>query len=246
MGFISRINRSAESNRSRIVLALDTESGKVSSMIDLLSEHICAVKLNMHLLIPLGMDDLMNINRHVHAKGLQSIADIKLNDIPSTNVHAIEHLNRAGFDAITINPFIGYDALLTSIEYLHERGMGAIALVYMSHPSAEDTYGMSINYKGLDKMYRLFMRWAYECKADGIIVGSTRPSIIRECYDYITRMDTDVPVIFSPGIDAQGGDIRSSIESGSRYIIAGRSIIDSQDPLAKVLSMKDTINRLVK
>src|SRR3712207_7902784 len=38
--------------------------------------------------------------------GLQSIADIKLNDIETTNAVAVDHLIKMGFDAAIANPFI--------------------------------------------------------------------------------------------------------------------------------------------
>ncbi len=261
MSFISRMKESADAKKSRIVLALDfnigTDIEAVYNTIELLAEHICSIKLNMHLILPLTIDELRSINDYAHSKGLQSIADIKLNDIPSTNMNAIEHLYRAVFDAITVNPIIGYDALYDTISYLHSKDMGAIALVYMSHASAESTYGMRIEYdhKGyaIGKLYMLFLILAVECKADGIVVGATRPNIIKECRDYIIsrrylessyqRQNHDT-VIFSPGIDVQGGDVRHAIENGTEYVIVGRSIINAQDPLAKVVKLKKVINEL--
>jgi orotidine-5'-phosphate decarboxylase len=261
MSFLTRIKGSAEAKNSRIVLALDfniTDIDAVYNTIELLAEHICSIKLNMHLILPLAIDTLRSINDYAHSKGLQSIADIKLNDIPSTNMNAIEHLYRAAFDAITLNPIIGYDALHDTISYLHSKDMGAIALVYMSHASAESTYGMKIEYdhKGftVDKLYMLFLTWAVECNADGIVVGATRPNIIKECRDYIAKryvnadqkksLDT-VTAIFSPGIDVQGGDARDAIVNGTEYVIVGRSIINAQDPLAKIIKLKKAINESI-
>lgn len=243
MNFLERIRESMERNKSRIVLALDTtDASKVYRMIDVLAEHICSIKLNMHLILPLDIDGLKGINEHAHSKGLQSIADIKLNDIPNTNVYAIEHLHNAGFDALTLNPIIGYSALHDAVSNLHARGMGAIALVYMSHASAQDTYGMGIRYehKGytIDRLYMLFLAWAVECNADGVIIGATRPNIVRECKEYIASRGANT-TIFSPGVDAQGGDARLAIESGSEYIIVGRSIIGADNPVDKVLRLKD-------
>ncbi len=242
MSFFERIRESAERNKSRVVLALDTtDVSKVYKMIDILAEHVCSIKLNMHLILQLDIDGLKGINEYAHSKGLQSIADIKLNDIPNTNTYAIEHLYRAGFDALTLNPIIGYSALNNAISNIHTRGMGAIALVYMSHVSAQDTYGMSIRYehKGytIDRLYMLFLAWAVECNADGVVVGATRPNIVKECNNYIASRGANT-AIFSPGVDAQGGDARLAIESGSEYIIVGRSVIDSDNPVNKVLRLK--------
>ena len=48
--------------------------------------------------------------------------------------------------------------------------------------------------------------------------------------------------IYSPGLITQGGDINSALECGADYLIIGRAIINSPDPL---LELKN-IHNLVK
>ncbi|MEM1959541.1 MAG: orotidine 5'-phosphate decarboxylase [Candidatus Nitrosocaldus sp.] len=261
--FLKRLSTSVdEHDGSRIVLALDLPDlpnraliERAHSMIDALAGYICSIKINMHLLLPLSMDDLRLINDHAHSYGLQSIADIKLNDIPSTNKVAIEDLADYKFDALTINPIIGPDALRDAIHDAHGRGMGAIALVYMSHKGAENSYGMRIKIvygeqqedevqlqmhkhhqysssssSSYTSLYRVFLEWALASNADGIVVGATRPEIIRECRAYVDAHGYDT-AIFSPGSGAQGGDPSVALSNGADYIIVGRSIIDADDPV---------------
>ncbi|GBC72746.1 Orotidine 5'-phosphate decarboxylase [archaeon HR04] len=262
--FLKRLSASVEEHDgSRVVLALDLSNDvsveKVCSIIDALAGYICSVKMNMHLLLPLSMDDVKYINDHAHSHGLQSIADIKLNDIPSTNKVAIDKLAESNFDALTINPIIGLDALKDAIHNAHSRGMGAIALVYMSHKGAESSYGMRIKmvYGEQDDeqkqqredvqlqqrspsssssspspstIYRVFLGWALAADADGIVVGSTRPEMIRECRAYIEDAHMNV-AIFSPGSGAQGGDPSAALSNGADYIIVGRSILNADDPV---------------
>lgn len=263
--FLKRLSASVEEHDgSRIVLALDLSNDvlveKVCSIIDALAGYICSVKMNMHLLLPLSMDDVKYINDHAHSHGLQSIADIKLNDIPSTNKVAIDKLADSNFDALTINPIIGLDALKDAIHNAHSRGMGAIALVYMSHKGAESSYGMRIKIvygeqeqeederqkqqeQGGDvqmqlqqhssspstSIYKVFLGWALAAGADGIVVGATRPEMIRECRAYIEDAHMHV-AIFSPGSGAQGGDPSAALSNGADYIIVGRSILGADDP----------------
>lgn len=75
----------------------------LNEKIVLLQEEICAVKFNFHVILPLSLQELSNINSTVHSYGLQSIADIKLNDISSTNAVVINHLANMGFDAVIVN-----------------------------------------------------------------------------------------------------------------------------------------------
>src|SRR5690242_17754721 len=118
--FNQRIASVAEDKKSRIVLALDPIATRydltdfASRTIEAVEQYVCAVKMNFHLILPLSEAELLQLNKLVHSHGLQSIADVKLNDIDNTNQIAIEHLiNRMGFDAVIVNPFIGKDAMLS-------------------------------------------------------------------------------------------------------------------------------------
>jgi orotidine-5'-phosphate decarboxylase len=50
----------------------------------------------------------------------------------------------------------------------------------------------------------------------------------------------DIP-IYSPGLVTQGGDIKSALENGSNFLIIGRAILNSSDPL---LELKDIHNKI--
>ena len=65
---------------------------------------------------------------------------------------------------------------------------------------------------------------------DGIIVGATYPDIIKQCKRRINgSLD-----IYSPGVGVQGGNARNVIDSGSDYLIIGRTIINSKNPLQTI------------
>ena len=76
---------------SRVILAndYDPKNKKLVPLtiqnIKTLHHHLCAIKLNFHLLLPLGKKEIIRINKIAHQYGLQTIADIKLNDIGNTN-----------------------------------------------------------------------------------------------------------------------------------------------------------------
>ncbi len=227
--FRERIARAADAKKSPIVLALDPPTSKrnlpafAAKTIRAVGQHICAVKMNFHLILPLSASEISRINRLVHSYGLQSIADIKLNDIENTNEVAIDHLTRMGFDAVIANPFIGKGGLAALVQKAHKAGAGVIALVYMSHPGAKEGFGLEVGGRGL---YSEFLERATGAGADGIVVGATQLDILRQV------AKQQLPV-YSPGIGAQGGDAEQAIRSGADYLIIGRSIVEAAQP-AKV------------
>ena len=195
-------------------------------LVENVAPYISAVKMNLHLLLPLGFDDMSKINKFAHARGLQTIADIKLNDIGSTNEAATNILFDEGFDAVIANPFVGYDGALDTVFKLAKKwNNGIILLTYMSHPAAKDGYGLILA-KPKRRVFEEFIERAIAWKADGVVVGAT----IAEKISQVRKKLPKKILIFSPGVGAQGGDAKKSINAGSDFLIIGRTIIEADDP----------------
>ena len=218
--------RKLSSEKSPLILANDFEGKNLESKtianIKTLSKYLCAVKFNFHLLLPLGQKEISRINKAAHDSGLQTIADIKLNDIGNTNFVTAQTLWDLGFDAIIVNPIMGPQSLENLIKLAHKNKKGIISLCHMSAPEARATYELKI--KNLH-LYQMFLEWASKLRADGIIVGATFPQIIQYCKQKSKSLD-----IYSPGIGTQGGDIQKTLASGSDYLIVGRTILNSKNP----------------
>ncbi len=240
IGFRKRIETTS-SEKGSIILANDLDDAnaytlekKTISNIKKLSAYLCAIKLNFHVILPLSEKSLIKINKIAHNEGLQTIADIKLNDIGNTNMIAIKRLWRCGFDAVIANPIMGPENLKDLVKTSHNNGRGVITLVHMSHPDAKLGYGLGVRDPRTGKMQKLhdlFLKWSYSSNVDGIVVGATVPDIISST-SKIVRGRCD---IYSPGVGTQGGDARKALDAGSRYLIVGRTILNSQN---KILEAK--------
>ena len=238
-----RIANAAVEKKSRIVLAIDPApsvvdtKGYAERTITSVQEHVCAIKVNFHLILPLSGAEIAEINQVAHSFGLQCIADIKLNDIENTNDVAIDHLvGRMGFDCVIANPFIGNEALQNLVKRSRQAAGGIIALAYMSHPGAKEGYGMQV--EGNGEMFRIFIERATKADADGIVVGASHLSLIKGIADKLP--------LYSPGIGAQGGDAESAARSGADYLIIGRSIIESKNPEATAKELKGKVSSAVR
>jgi orotidine-5'-phosphate decarboxylase len=235
---MEQIARNKESN---IILAFDFPFekpenrknlfSKAENVLEAVSPHICAVKFNHHLVLPLGLfDGVQKLVKKAHDRGLMTIMDCKANDIGSTNEVIAEYYYAAGFDALIANPFIGWEEGLKPIfDVAHKLQRGVILLVYMSHKGAGEGYGQTIydSEKG-EKMpqYVSFAKKALKLEADGAVVGATYPEKIREVHQILGEKTP----IYSPGIGAQGGEIKIALKAGARYLIVGRAITLSENP----------------
>ncbi len=241
--FKTRIKQISK-KKGRIILANDYPSSlngiesKTISNIKKLNQHLCGLKLNFHLLLRLGSKEIIKINKTAHKYGLQTIADIKLNDIGATNQNTTEILWKLGFDAVIVNPIMGQSSLKNIISSAHKNEKGVITLCHMSAPEAKLTYEMNVNLptKKPTKLYQLFLDWAISLKADGIIAGATFPKIIKYCKQ---KTGKDL-AIYSPGVGTQGGKIKDVLSAGSDFLIVGRTILNSKNPIetAKKLQLQ--------
>ena len=230
--FKTRLSQISKSN-GKVILANDYDSSeknlqnKTLQNIKKLNPYLCAIKLNFHLLLPLSYKEIIKINKTAHDYGLQTIADIKLNDIGNTNRVTSEHLWNLGFDAVIANPIMGLDSLKNLVKSSHKEKNGVITLCHMSAPEARLSYDMEIKMGKKQQLYQLFLNWALTAKVDGIVVGATFPKIIQYCSKQAGKNLT----IFSPGVGTQGGNASEVISSGTDYLIVGRTILNAKNPV---------------
>ncbi|MGI0092854.1 MAG: orotidine 5'-phosphate decarboxylase [Nitrosotalea sp.] len=233
------------SSRSSIILANDLDGTNLELLekhtlknIKTLGKHLCAIKFNFHLLLPLGEKSIKRINNVAHDFGLQTIADIKLNDIGNTNMITLQRLWHSEFDAVIANPIMGQENLVQLVRNAHRGNHGVITLVHMSHPGAKLGYGLKAQDSSSGKMsniHDLFLKWSYSSHVDGIVVGATVPKLI----ELSAKKAKGKFEIYSPGVGTQGGDPNDALDAGANYLIVGRTILNSKNPQLEAQKLQE-------
>jgi orotidine-5'-phosphate decarboxylase len=155
-----------------------------------------------------GYDLYLNVIGRAKELGYLVIADVKRGDIGSTaEAYARAHLEVAGADAVTVNPYLGTDGLEPFFERARSGGKGVFVLVKTSNPSSVDIQDLQLE-SGLP-VYRqvaeLVNRWgegtegARGYRAVGAVVGATHPREGAELREVLRG----VPLLV-PGYGAQG------------------------------------------
>lgn len=139
------------------------------------------------------------------------ILDSKRGDIGSTADHyALEAFERYGADAITVNPYMGFD---TIEPYLKHEGKGVIVLCRTSNPGGSDLQFLNVSPQGEPLYLHLAKLAATQWNSTGqigLVVGATFPEEISK----VRAIVGDMPLLI-PGIGAQGGDIEATVKAGS-------------------------------
>jgi len=257
--FKSKLSAAAYVRKTRLIVGLDftadlagksaagirSEQDRIErealKVISQTAEYTVAYKLNRHIVLPLGLfDRIPKIVNTIHDNGLLAIMDCKINDIGDTNRWIAKYYFDAGFDAVIANPFVGWKGGLDSVfDEASGRGRGVITLCYMSHPAADEGYGLSIltdeKKKNHEPLYIEFAKRAVKWGADGVIVGATYPDKIREVRKIL---GADIPIL-SPGVGAQGGSAHEAIQAGASFVIAARSVFAAPDPAAAARALAE-------
>ena len=120
--------------------------------------------------------------------------------------YARAYFEKMGADALTLNPYMGYDALEP---FLVDKEKGAFVLALTSNPGAADFQYLQI---GTESLYQYVARKVSTWNTNGncgLVVGATDIDELK----ILRRSIPDLPFLV-PGVGAQGGDLKSVLEFG--------------------------------
>jgi orotidine-5'-phosphate decarboxylase len=155
------------------------------------------------------------------------IADFKVADIPETNKKIADLTFKAGADAIIVHGFVGPDSVKACLDSAEDFDREVFLLTEMSHPgesrflqnAAEDIANMGM-----------------EMGLKNYVAPSTKLDRLEKIRDVVGKDS----FIISPGVGAQGGDPKKTLEFADAVIV-GRSIYSSEYPEKVVKSIVDDI-----
>jgi orotidine-5'-phosphate decarboxylase len=144
--------------------------------------------------------------------GYLVIADVKRGDIGSTaEAYARAHLDVAGADAVTVNPYFGSDGLEPFFRRCRDDGKGVYVLVKTSNPSSADIQDVLLDSGEpvYARVAELVDEWGRDTvgirgyRSIGAVVGGTHP----EQGARLRERLNGVPFLI-PGYGAQGATAR--------------------------------------
>jgi orotidine-5'-phosphate decarboxylase len=186
-------------------------------IVDATADLVCAFKPQIAYFSAHGAEDqLAQLIDHIHRQHPQVpvILDSKRGDIGSTaQQYAIEAFDRYQADAVTVNPYMGFDSVEPYLKYANK---GVIVLCRTSNPGGSDLQFLEVNEKGHTEKELLYQRVARLASSQwnktgqlGLVVGATFPEEIAKVREIVGEM----PLLI-PGIGAQGGDIPATVQAG--------------------------------
>ncbi|MBI2355980.1 MAG: orotidine-5'-phosphate decarboxylase [Candidatus Doudnabacteria bacterium] len=172
-----------------------------------------------------------------------TISDAKRGDIGYTNeLYARAILDELGFDAVTLHPYLGQEALEP---FLSRADKGCIILCRTSNPGASELQDLEFNGQKLWQIVagRVSKDWNKNQNCM-LVVGATYPMELAE-----VRKITGDMTFLVPGIGTQGGSVSQVMKAGLNssgkglVINSSKGIIFSSNPKAEAKKLRDEINQ---
>ena len=227
MNFMDKLRAAWRNNRSMVCVGLDPALEKLPAavrgawhpifefnraLIDATRNFVCAYKPQAAYYAGQNADEelAMTINYlREHCPEIPVILDVKRGDIGSTaTMYAKEAFERYGADAVTVNPYMGFDTLKPFLDHADK---GVFILCRTSNPSSGDLQALVADGKMIYEHVAALAasKWNYNGNA-GLVVGATYPEELRK----VRTCCPSLPLLV-PGVGAQGGDVEAVVRNGA-------------------------------
>jgi len=225
MTFFTRLAERIETVDSVVSVGLDPDPDRLPAavadadlprwafnrrIIDATHEHAACFKPNAAFYEDAdGWRALRETVAYAHGKGVPVLLDAKRADIGNTARRYASVLDDGGLgvDAITVNPYLGRDAL---DPFLTREDAGVFVLCRTSNPGGEDLQDLALGSGNplYERVATLADLWN-ESGNVGLVVGATAP----EELERVRELVPEIPFLV-PGVGAQGGDAEAAVEYG--------------------------------
>jgi len=211
-------------------------------VVDAVGPYVVAVKPQVAFFEALGADGMRafeEVCEYARLAGLLVIADGKRADVASTaRAYAAAYLETRAdapplADALTVNPYVGRDALEPFLQACRRHDAGVFCLVKTSNSGSADVQDLTLSdgrplWQAVAAMVaELGEELTGDCglSSFGAVVGATHPRAVGEARRLMPQA-----VLLLPGVGAQGAtpaDVARAFTSGpaSALVNASRSVI---------------------
>lgn len=254
LNFFEKLSSLVQKNDSLLCVGLDPEVTRFSPslleepdpvfafnkrIIDATRGLVCAYKPNFAFYEAEGLAGLQALEKTIDyiPQEIPTILDAKRGDIGSTaRAYARAAFEVWGADAVTVNPYLGYDSVEPFTRY---RDKGLFLLCHTSNPGAHDFQSLICDGRALHEVVaQKAVQWGV-----ALVVGATYPLALQKI-----RAMAPHTWILVPGVGAQGADLEEALAAGldgegqGLIINASRSVIYAADPRTAALELRDRIN----
>jgi orotidine-5'-phosphate decarboxylase len=219
--------------KSPLIIALDfAVRSELDVLVDKLDPSLCRLKVGKELFTLYGPEVVRDLQR----RGFEVFLDLKFHDIPNTTAAAVAAAADLGVWMVNVHASGGTKMMSAAKAALLPFGKDApllIAVTVLTSMHSNELRNIGVHDNALAQVRRLAMLTS-ECGLDGVVCSAQEVSVLR-------GLIPDDFLLVTPGIRPQGSapDDQQRVATpteamtmGSNYLVIGRPITRSDDPLA--------------
>lgn len=254
MHFVKKLKKTLRETGSHLIVGLDTDIYRVPKflrsaenpqlefnrlVIEATKDMCCGYKLNTAFYEATGAKgwEAMKETVKLIPENMLTICDAKRGDIENTTeMYAKAFLDEMGFDAITVQPYMGQDSVRP---FLRRKNKFVFLLALTSNYGYKDLQVLKCGNKELwETVIEKAMEWNAE--KIGFVMGAQHTREIEK----VTLRYPEVPLLI-PGVGAQGGSmqkLKKALKHGLYVINQSRSIIYAKENAANETELNDAVS----
>lgn len=263
MTFLEKYNERVDKVNSLLCVGLDADFSQIPArfqklehpqftfnkwVIEQTHQHVSAYKPNSAFYEARGENGWQDLSltvqylRENHPE-IAIILDAKRADIGNTNQGYVgAFFDQLGVDAVTLHPYLGQQALQPFLDRVDK---GLIILCKTSNPNSGEFQDLETT--AGKKLWQIIAtqvaeKWNINNNCL-LVVGATYPEEIKEVRKLVGEM-----TLLVPGIGAQGGEVKATVQAGLNsdqkglIINSARGIIFAENPSLEAQKLRDEIN----
>jgi len=226
----------------RIIIALDFNSmDKAKKLVQQLDPDLCRLKVGKEMFTLFGpqwVSELVEL-------GFDVFLDLKFHDIPNTVAKACAAAAKLGVWMVNVHAIGGSEmmrAAKESLEIFRDKRPLLTAVTILTSMNSQEYQNIGFR-RNIDDQVLHLATMAQNAGLDGVVCSA------KEAARLVTHLGNDFKLV-TPGIRPAGSDKgdqsrvmtpKQAIEAGASYLVIGRPITQSSDPLKSVCEISESL-----
>lgn len=236
----------AEVTEKRIIVALDyPDKSSVLAFADSVSPDLCRLKVGKEVFTHSGPE----LVRALVDRGFDVFLDLKFHDIPTTVAKAVSAALDLGVWMLNVHALGGSRMMQAAREALEQQGGNSrlIAVTVLTSMQDTDLVELGMNMP-VAQLASSLSGLALQCGLDGVVCSAQEArGIAEQCGESFLRVTPGIRAV-NLAVDDDQRRIMSplqAVEGGSSYLVIGRPVTQSVDPMSALLAIKNEIGENV-
>lgn len=228
---------------NKIVVALDFDKkADAFELIDRLDPSLCRLKVGKEMFTHFGQDFV----KQIHNKGFDVFLDLKFHDIPNTVAKAVKAAADLGVWMVNVHASGGTRMMTAARDIIEPYGNDRpllIAVTVLTSMGEDDLKELGVTRSPAEQV-NFLAGLTHQSGLDGVVCSAQEASMLKKNYGNDFKLVTPGIRTLESSADDQKRIMtpQNAVAAGSDYLVIGRAITKSDDPIQTMQQIYQSLN----